>query len=378
LASLYRITNQWEDLLAWQARHYQNLDRYPQLLTVALRARGETGDLRGLVELYELHKKTIAKLTPPANRDVCRLMLFAFCGRRDLAERLFGGSLAMMPASGREFWLAAADLAAGASDSAKRQLELLLTEADPPTRLAIERRLARALTPAAALDASARKVIENAALEHGHEESFGAQPSLFSRQARATQVLIALNVLMFAVETCCGGSDNPQTLYRLGALFLPAVRAGEWGRLAASLFLHFGPVHLAMNMLALWVLGPFVEFALDAWRFLLVYMVAGLGSMGVVMAFASGPNGEQLTAGASGCILGLVGATAALMLRGWWREKAVSARKRLAGMLLIVGVQIVFDSVVPNVSMTAHLSGTLIGFATTMILRDRLTGGRAG
>jgi rhomboid protease GluP len=148
--------------------------------------------------------------------------------------------------------------------------------------------------------------------------------------------------------------------------------------LVVSLFLHFGPAHLAMNMLALWVLGPFVEFALGARRFLLVYMVAGLGSMGVVMAFASGPNGEQLTAGASGCIMGLVGATAALMLRGWRREKAVSARRRLAAMLLIVGVQIIFDSVVPNVSMTAHLSGALIGFIATMILRDRLTGGRAG
>jgi rhomboid protease GluP len=299
-------------------------------------------------------------------------MLFVFCGRRDLAERLLAGSLAILPASARPFWLATAELAAGASESAKRQLELLLPAADPPTRLAIERRLARPLTPAASLDASAARVIESAALEHGHEESFGAQPSLFSKQARATQILIALNVLMFAAEIYLGGGDNPEALYRLGALYPPAVRAGEWWRMVASLFLHFGALHLALNMLALWLLGPFVEFALGFRKILLVYLLAGVGSMGVVMAFASGPKEEQLMVGASGCIMGLVGATGALMLRGWLREKALAARKRLIAVLLIVAMQSAFDSLVPQVSMTAHLSGAFIGFAATMILRDRL------
>ena len=166
MINLYRITNQWEELLAWQARHHREVDRYPQLLAAFLRARGETGDLRGLVELYDRHKQQIGKLIPPASRDICRLTLFAFCGRRDLAEGLlFGGSLASLPASARAFWLATADLAAGASESGKRQLELLLPAADPPTSLANERRLTRPLTPAASLDATAQKVMETAALE---------------------------------------------------------------------------------------------------------------------------------------------------------------------------------------------------------------------
>ena len=372
VANLYRITNQWEQLLAWQDRHFQDLDRHPQLLPTALRARGETGDLAGLVELYDRHKRQNGKLAPAASRDVCRLMLFAFCGRRDLAERLLAGSLATLPASARQFWLAIADLAAGASESAQRQLKLLLPAADPPTRLAIERRLARPLSLAASLNASAASVIESAALEHGHEESFGAQPSLFSKQARATQILIALNVLMFAVEIWFGGGNNPEALYRLGALYPPAVRAGEWWRLVAPLFLHFGALHLAMNMLALWLLGPFVEFAFGFRRFLLVYLLAGIGSMGVVMGFAAGPNGKQLMVGASGCIMGLVGATGALMLRGWLREKALAARKRLIAVFLIVAMQSAFDSLVPQVSMTAHLSGAFIGFAATLLLRDRL------
>jgi rhomboid protease GluP len=128
-----------------------------------------------------------------------------------------------------------------------------------------------------------------------------------------------------------------------------------------------------MNMLALWVLGPFTEFALGSRRFLLVYLLAGIGSMGVVVALASGPMGEHMTVGASGCVMGLVGASGALMLRGWLREKALTARRRLTGIFAIVAMQTAFDAVVPHVSMTAHLSGAIIGFLTTIVLSDRLT-----
>ena len=189
---------------------------------------------------------------------------------------------------------------------------------------------------------------------------------------RATQTLIGLNVLMFLVEVGLGGGTNLEVLYRLGALFSPAVRGGEWWRLTTSLFLHFGTGHLAMNMFGLWILGPFTEFALGFRRFVLVYLLAGIGSMGMVMIFSSGPDGEQLTVGASGCIMGLVGATAAIMLRGWLQEKALAAKRRLLAMVVIVSMQYVFDSVVPHVSMTAHLSGAFIGFLATMVLRDRL------
>jgi rhomboid protease GluP len=372
MINLFRLMNRWEELIAWQGRHGQHLERYPQLLPTLLRAQGETGDLRGLAELYDRNQHQIAKLIPAASCDLCRLVLFAFCGKRELAERLLGGSLAILPAPTREFWLATADVTAGAVESGTRKLEQLLPAADPPMRLAIEWRLSRSSTPPKPPDDFAEGVIAKAILDQGHDESFGARPSLFSRQARATQILIALNVLMFAWEIYLGGATNPEVLYRLGALFPPAVRAGEWWRLAASLFLHWGMPHLAMNMFALWILGPFPELALGFRNFLLVYLLAGIGSMGMVMELAVGPNAEQMTAGASGCVMGLVGATAALMLRGWWREKAMSARRRLLAMLIIVAMQTAFDALVPQVSMTAHLSGTAIGFAAVMVLPDRL------
>jgi rhomboid family protein len=269
---LYRITSRWEEMILWETQHAQQLEKVPHLLHFFLRARGETGDLRGLLDLYDRRKNQIGKLNPSAIRDLCRLMLFAFCGKRELVERLFTGSLAVVPAPTQHFWIATADLAAGKRDPAKQQFELLLPAADPPMRLAIERRLARISDSPAPPVLSEESVIESAALEHGHDERFAARPTLFSRQALASQVLILLNLSMFIVEILLGGSSNPEALYRLGALVPSAVRAGELWRLAASLFLHFGPLHLAMNMVALWLLGPFVEFALGFRKFLFVYL----------------------------------------------------------------------------------------------------------
>jgi rhomboid protease GluP len=368
----YRVTNNWQGFLRWQEEHREVFNRQPQLLPFLLRAKGETGDLRGMVEVYASHKDQIRKMIPERLRDMTRLPLFAFYGRRADVERLFAGSLVALPASAKDFWIATADLASGNTESAKLQFERLLPSADEPLRQAIQRRLVAlsAFTPPS--DASFEPVLEEASRDLGHEETFGARRTLFSRHARATQILILLNVLMFAAEMGAGGSENLHTLYQLGALFPPAVRAGEWWRLFTALFLHFGWLHLTMNMLALWLLGPFLEFALGLRKYLLVYLLSGIGSMGVVMGLSSGLADAQLTVGASGCIMGLVGATGAVMLRGWRRERAFTAKRRLAAMILVVVMQTGFDSMVPQVSMTAHLSGTLIGFVIAMGLRDRM------
>ena len=372
IVHLYRVTNQWEELLVWQSRHPQEIERYPQILPALLRARGETGDVRGLVELYDGKRREIGKLAPTTSRDMCRLMLFAFCGERSAVKGLCAGNLAVLPPQTRAFWRATADLKAGESESARRQLEDLRLGADPLLHRAIERRLSQISNPPEPLDASAERVVAEAARECGHEETFGVQPSLFSNRASGTQTLMLLNVLTFVAESCQGGSTSLEVLYRMGALFPPAVREGEWWRLITAAFLHHGALHLAMNMLGLWFLGPFVEFALGFRRFVLLYLLAGTGSMAMVLALSSGADAEPLTVGASGCVMGLVGATGLLMLRGWLREKALAAKRRLVLMLLIVATQIVFDSTVPQVSMTGHLSGAFIGFAAAIVLRDRL------
>ena len=120
---MYRITNRWEELLAWHSRHREEMERQPTLvptlLPALLRAHGETGDVRGLVELYDRNREKIRKLVPAASRDFCRLMLFVFCGKPQAVASLCAGRLAVLPAAVRAFWLATADLAAGAAEAAR-------------------------------------------------------------------------------------------------------------------------------------------------------------------------------------------------------------------------------------------------------------------
>ena len=80
------------------------------------------------------------------------------------------------------------------------------------------------------------------------------------RPTTAVLILIALNIAMFVAEPALGGSTNPLTLHRLGALESWAVRfGGEYWRLLTSLFLHYGPLHLLFNLYALFVIGPGLE-----------------------------------------------------------------------------------------------------------------------
>ena len=372
--NLYRITQQWEGLLPWLAQHGDQVERNTQMWQTVLRAFGETGNLNHLVEFYDRHRQQIARLIPAVMRDTCRLMLFAFCGRRQAVERLFAGSLAPFPYPVRAFWLATADMSAGATESARRQFEELLPAAEPILRRAIERRLSQIALPRQPLEAPGTFIVDDAARDHGHDEQFAARRTLFSRRALATQILIAANVCMFLVEIRLGGSTEPEVVIRLGALYPQAVQDGEWWRLVTPMFLHFGALHLTMNMCGLWLLGPFTEFALGFWRFLLVYFLAGIGSSATVLLISLATGNFDLLVGASGAIMGLVGAMGALMLRGWRRERAHVAKRRLQVVILIVVMQTVSDYFVPHVSMTAHLSGAVVGFLAAMVLGER--GGR--
>ena len=82
-----------------------------------------------------------------------------------------------------------------------------------------------------------------------------------------------------------GGSTNPFTLHRLGALEFFAVRfEGEYWRFLTSLFLHYGPLHLLFNLYALFIIGPGLEQAIGSIRFGICYLVSGLGSgLGVLL-----------------------------------------------------------------------------------------------
>ena len=136
------------------------------------------------------------------------------------------------------------------------------------------------------------------------------------------------------------------------ALFGPAVASGEWYRLVTSGFVHYGIFHLGFNMLLLYRFGVMLESVLGPIAFLALYLASALGgSFGAVLL-----SPTALTAGASGAVFGLVGATAVGL-----RRRGVDVWRTDVGGLLALNLVITF--VIPGISIGGHLGGLLGGVA---------------
>jgi rhomboid protease GluP len=194
------------------------------------------------------------------------------------------------------------------------------------------------------------------------------------RSAPAVLVLILVNVLAFLCEIFDGGWNDPEVLHRIGALEPDVfIAQGEYWRLFSALFLHAGFLHLGFNLFALYVLGPPLERSIGTIRFLACYLISGVASSaGVVALNEIGLVQIGQLVGASGCILGVVGAWAGLLLR---HRHAPFATQRLANIGLIVAIQIAFDLSTPQVSTAAHMCGLVSGFFLGLLLAPRAIAG---
>jgi rhomboid protease GluP len=201
-----------------------------------------------------------------------------------------------------------------------------------------------------------------------HERRFIEPAARVRPVAAATWTFVALTVVMFGVQVATGGTEDAEKIFRLGAVFTGATKVSDAWRLFTANFLHFGTAHLVFNMLALIALGPMVERYCGTLRFIAIYLVSGVGAMlGVVLAAHFGLIAHALIVGASGAIMGLVGAQAAIFLRER-RQGAHVAGQGLRNVLFVIVTQLVFDQLVPQVSTTAHLGGLAIGFLVTAAL----------
>lgn len=183
-------------------------------------------------------------------------------------------------------------------------------------------------------------------------------------------IFILLNIAVFCIELWRGALTNPVTLHRLGALdFFAVIRKGEFWRLFTALFLHYNLLHLVFNLFALYVLGPPLERTIGAVRFAVCYLIAGVGSTGgvVLLTLLKIVQPAELV-GASGCIMGIVGAWAGFFLR---HRHAWQAKQRLLNILLIIAIQILFDISTPQVSTSAHLCGLVTGFVIGLAIAPK-------
>lgn len=185
----------------------------------------------------------------------------------------------------------------------------------------------------------------------------------------ATYILIALNLALFIAEIQSGGSTNFIALDSLGALIPEKVVSGEWWRVFNANFLHFGILHLGTNMFTLFFLGRLVELNIGIGRYLLVYLISGIGSMLTCTAIYQ-QSGETniILMGASAAIMGLIGTVLAIALQIWLKQKNPLNAKRLRTVILVIVLQFVLDNLIPQISFYSHLFGLIIGFFVSVTL----------
>ena len=203
-------------------------------------------------------------------------------------------------------------------------------------------------------------------------ENVPKDQSVRLRHAPVVAIFILLNIVMFCIELWRGALTNPATLHRLGSLdSFAVVSKGEFWRLFTALFLHYGLLHLAFNLFALYVLGPPLERTIGAVRFAACYLIAGVGSTGgvVLLTLLKIIRPAELV-GASGCVMGIVGAWAGFLIR---HRHIWQARQRLLNIALIIVIQVLFDISTPQVSTSAHLCGLITGFAIGLAVRPKQT-----
>lgn len=172
---------------------------------------------------------------------------------------------------------------------------------------------------------------------------------------KVTFVLIAINVIVFALMTLTGGSENTENLVRYGAVVKGLIAQGQWWRLLTASFIHIGLMHILFNMYFLYQLGPTFERLYGSVNFLLIYLIAGI--MGNLASFAFGSE-FSISAGASTSLYGMFGLALGLMLN--YKNDAI-LHSFGASFLSIIAINIVYSFLNPRVGMLGHLGGLVGG-----------------
>jgi membrane associated rhomboid family serine protease len=203
----------------------------------------------------------------------------------------------------------------------------------------------------------------------------------------ATNALIAVNGAFFLfsllaarlhgyegnlLQWATTGTRFGEGIWLSGGYYHPAVAAGQWWRILGATFLHYGLLHIAMNMYALSHLGRVAEQLFGTAKFLTVYLLAGVGStmaISVYYGYILDEPDRVLMAGASGSIFGVMGLLAVVLLRGGTQVAQQIGRSLVKDVIVMLAI----GFVVPMISNTGHVGGLVVGAACGLFVKDRFS-----
>ncbi|MDP4085228.1 MAG: rhomboid family intramembrane serine protease [Bacillota bacterium] len=198
-------------------------------------------------------------------------------------------------------------------------------------------------------------VLESAMKRAKKEETLPKNPPFI------TYSILFIQLAVYIWLETHGGSTNTSTLIKYGAKLNPLIYSGEWWRLITPVFLHIGFIHLAMNSISLFFLGMVTEKIYGKWRFLFIYLFAGFTGLIASFIFSI-----YLSAGASGAILGCLGA---LLYYGLAFQKNYNIKLRSNVIfLLVILLSLASGFKTAGIDNVGHFGGLIGGFLAAGIV----------
>jgi len=183
-----------------------------------------------------------------------------------------------------------------------------------------------------------------------------------------TRAIMVVTIAAFIWEVAVAGSSSLVTgpnggqMIDLGAAFPPLIANGQYWRLITPMFLHYGLIHLGLNMYALYLFGHEVERVYGRIAFLLLYVLTGIG--GNIASYVFSPV-ISVGAGASGAVFGMLGAFLAYNYRR--RHTTIGAMNvNWVGQILILNIFLTLW--ITAIDWRAHLGGFVTGIVIGALL----------
>jgi rhomboid protease GluP len=206
------------------------------------------------------------------------LYLFVYTGHVELARQVLAAANPGYDEETRDAWLALASLHGGNFEQARQTFGRLRQSQNASIRERAQRYLGILSQTTSYQPPTARTahIVTHFARAFAERQNLILNHPLQRTERRVTLALVLINALIYV------WSSYPLRLIATSeefgdrwAFFANDILSGEWWRMFSYLFVHANWLHLLMNLLGLWALGPFVERAFGWLRFSLIYLFAG-------------------------------------------------------------------------------------------------------
>ncbi|MEG7531592.1 MAG: rhomboid family intramembrane serine protease [Hungatella sp.] len=181
-------------------------------------------------------------------------------------------------------------------------------------------------------------------------------------------LLIAMNVAYFLYLETVGSSEDSLFMIQHGAMFEPMILGeGQYYRLLTSVFMHFGIHHIMNNMLILFIMGERMERALGHRKYLIFYLVCGIGANVASLLFHRKQGELVVAAGASGAIFGVIGGLLYAVLINHGQLEDLSGRQ----LVVMILWSLYFGFTSTGIDNVAHVAGLVLGILMAILLYRR-------